>query len=185
MRLSSRGLAEALLLWRASLPRWTWRHAPALALRAAKFPPTWAFLGACGVVFFIGFMLYEDASTGLGLMIFSPIFVSMLSLALATGRAALGLGGALPGRMCRAMLWTERCPACGYDLSSMDAHADGCIVCPECAAAWEADRIGPNADLRPKVIVISDWSGPPPSLAGGGGTGGNGAVDPVRDSTRL
>jgi len=29
-----------------------------------------------------------------------------------------------------------RCPACGYDLHGLAKAADGCTVCPECAAAW-------------------------------------------------
>lgn len=28
------------------------------------------------------------------------------------------------------------CLACTYDLTGLSAEADGCTVCPECAAAW-------------------------------------------------
>ncbi|MGQ0627830.1 MAG: hypothetical protein ACT4PL_06990 [Phycisphaerales bacterium] len=29
-----------------------------------------------------------------------------------------------------------KCLACGYDLSGTPAQADGCVICPECGAAW-------------------------------------------------
>jgi hypothetical protein len=35
------------------------------------------------------------------------------------------------------------CPMCGYDLARIEAQADGCIVCPECSAAWASTRVGP------------------------------------------
>jgi predicted RNA-binding Zn-ribbon protein involved in translation (DUF1610 family) len=33
------------------------------------------------------------------------------------------------------------CAACGYNLYALASEPDGCIVCPECGAAWRADRI--------------------------------------------
>ncbi len=35
-----------------------------------------------------------------------------------------------------AMLRFRICPACGYNLRKSEPESDGCIVCPECAAAW-------------------------------------------------
>lgn len=35
-----------------------------------------------------------------------------------------------------ACLGADVCPACGYSLRALSAEADGCRVCPECAAAW-------------------------------------------------
>ncbi len=32
------------------------------------------------------------------------------------------------------------CGACGGDLRSAEVHPDGCVVCPECSAAWNRDR---------------------------------------------
>jgi hypothetical protein len=29
-----------------------------------------------------------------------------------------------------------RCASCGYDLTRLPIESDGCIVCPECGAAW-------------------------------------------------
>lgn len=34
------------------------------------------------------------------------------------------------------------CIACGYDLSGLGAAEDGCIVCPECGAAWRMGGSG-------------------------------------------
>ncbi|GJM18983.1 MAG: hypothetical protein DHS20C14_11960 [Phycisphaeraceae bacterium] len=37
----------------------------------------------------------------------------------------------------------ERCIACGYRLQGLTREDDGCVVCPECGAAW---RLDPNPD---------------------------------------
>ena len=34
------------------------------------------------------------------------------------------------------------CAGCGYELRDLPTENDGCVVCPECNAAWNADRIG-------------------------------------------
>ena len=33
------------------------------------------------------------------------------------------------------------CPACAYTLKGLETQQDGCVVCPECSAAWKADRL--------------------------------------------
>lgn len=38
------------------------------------------------------------------------------------------------------------CAACGYSLSDLNPEADGCLVCPECNAAWRRDRVGGKAE---------------------------------------
>ncbi len=35
-----------------------------------------------------------------------------------------------------AMLAESRCASCAYDLTGVPKAADGCVVCPECGAAW-------------------------------------------------
>lgn len=35
-----------------------------------------------------------------------------------------------------------RCAQCAYRLSDLKPEADGCVVCPECGAAWRAEAIG-------------------------------------------
>ncbi|MFZ4572927.1 MAG: hypothetical protein ACOYN0_00935 [Phycisphaerales bacterium] len=45
------------------------------------------------------------------------------------------------------------CGSCGYSLRSTPAHEDGCIQCPECGAAWKADRITrPHWDTGPMAV---------------------------------
>jgi len=38
-----------------------------------------------------------------------------------------------------------RCAACTYRLEELPPESDGCVVCPECNAAWKHDRIGPDS----------------------------------------
>jgi hypothetical protein len=40
------------------------------------------------------------------------------------------------------MLRKRRCPACAYSLSGLTPEPDNCIQCPECGAAWKAERVG-------------------------------------------
>lgn len=37
------------------------------------------------------------------------------------------------------------CGSCGYSLDMLRPERDGCVVCPECGAAWSARRITPSA----------------------------------------
>lgn len=65
----------------------------------------------------------------------------------------LGVFGAMrPGMLVREYAQRRRdfrdtlradpyCVACGYHLEGVSAEGDGCIVCPECGAAW---RLGGN-----------------------------------------
>jgi hypothetical protein len=39
-----------------------------------------------------------------------------------------------------AMLAENRCPSCAYAIGRVEPAADGCVVCPECAAAWHLGR---------------------------------------------
>lgn len=51
----------------------------------------------------------------------------------------------------RLYLDRGRCPQCAYRLSDLKPEADGCIVCPECGAAWIAASVG-----RPMETVSTD-----------------------------
>lgn len=69
-----------------------------------------------------------------------------------------------PDTMRKEMLARARCASCGYSLVGVPREADGCTVCPECAAAWRVPDLsarGPaaSADLRAE--------GPEPRRGGG------------------
>lgn len=38
------------------------------------------------------------------------------------------------------------CLSCGYDLTGIPPADDGCVVCPECGAAWDFDAMNTNRD---------------------------------------
>lgn len=40
------------------------------------------------------------------------------------------------------MINHDRCPACGYLLTTLQPDEDGCTVCPECGAAWRLKGAG-------------------------------------------
>jgi hypothetical protein len=44
-------------------------------------------------------------------------------------------------RLAGDFLAEARCPACRPALQGLAPHDDGCIVCPECGAAWRRDRL--------------------------------------------
>lgn len=157
VRLAHAGMLESVRRWRRSLGPVTLARLPRVVRRVVFTGPFLAFVGACGVLGILVRLLAEDLSTGLGLMIFSPVAVPLITLSLATSRGVLGLGGTLPGRMRRAMLALHRCPACGYDLSVSEPGPDGCVVCPECAAAWTHAQTGAGAERGAEVVVV-DWS---------------------------
>jgi hypothetical protein len=48
------------------------------------------------------------------------------------------------GPLVAGYLASARCGACGYALAGLPPAADGCVVCPECSAAWRAERIAPG-----------------------------------------
>lgn len=54
-------------------------------------------------------------------------------------------------RIITAFLCEGRCPSCAYIIAGTPADADGCITCPECAAAWLAARVGAPAQAPEQV----------------------------------
>jgi hypothetical protein len=40
----------------------------------------------------------------------------------------------------RALIRRGYCPACCYRIGGVPAQPDGCVVCPECGAAWRRDE---------------------------------------------
>lgn len=60
-----------------------------------------------------------------------------------------------PGRA--KLLARGVCPSCLYRLSGLRTEADGCLVCPECGAAWRRDRVReflPPAAEQPDALPM-------------------------------
>lgn len=109
----------------------------------------------------------------LGLIVFGPVVVPLLTLGLFAGRGVLGLGRGLGPTVRDAMLDAARCPSCGYDLSASVAEADLCRVCPECGAAWILPRDRPDATVhvvRAKTVRHRAQSPRDPAQEQGPGT---------------
>ncbi len=47
----------------------------------------------------------------------------------------------IAARLGDRMLHRLHCPTCAYPLAGLAVAPDGCIQCPECGAAWKADRV--------------------------------------------
>lgn len=107
-------------------------------------------LGALSLIGVLLRLLVEDRSMFLGLMIFSPVVMPLLTLSLLTGCAASRFGRELGPRVRDAVLADGRCAACGYDIREIGAAEDGCRVCPECGAAW----ILPDGDRAVQEVVV-------------------------------
>lgn len=92
----------------------------------------------------------------LPLMFFSPVGSTLVLLVAVT---VLGVGHAWrqwPLWVRETHLRHSVCPACGYGLLGQMVHQDGCVVCPECASAWNvADEQVTNAE-RSIVVVEED-----------------------------
>jgi hypothetical protein len=59
--------------------------------------------------------------------------IAMLSRGLARRRFARGLAATAVAQ--------GFCGSCGYSLQALAAQADGCLLCPECGAAWRGLRV--------------------------------------------
>lgn len=64
------------------------------------------------------------------------------------------------------LLRRSRCPACGYSIANQRVEADGCVLCPECGAAWNApafleeypfDEAPPLVDDLPVIVDVRSW----------------------------
>jgi hypothetical protein len=53
------------------------------------------------------------------------------------------IGRSLASTTVEALLQAGRCASCGYLIDSLGPSPDGCVVCPECGAAWKSARVTP------------------------------------------
>lgn len=81
---------------------------------------------------------YTTIKTVLPMFFIWPL-ISLMSAARA--RRGDNVPLALRERMADAsLLRAGRCAACGFSLRDIETQHDGCVVCPECSAAWHRDR---------------------------------------------
>jgi len=129
---------------------------PGAVLRVLRWGLSGAGLLTFGTLALLTVMVVlaiKEPSTGMYLVLLSPIFTSLLgAVAVLLIRAGVQ-AGRLRGRMVRVALHRRCCPGCGYSLSG---HAGGAelVVCPECASRWRAARLGVDADEPPQVLVV-------------------------------
>lgn len=155
--LANEGMWEAWRQWRGSLPPFRWRRLPRIVGKMLTTGPGLAFVGSCMIIAVLARLTYDEKFLGFGLLIFTPVFVPLLTLGLTVWRGVLGFGGRLPEQMRRAMLTHSKCPSCCYDLRGAAAGSHGFVVCPECAAAWDAAEIGEGARRGAEAVVIEAW----------------------------
>lgn len=117
-------------------------------------------LGALALGLVMGLFLYRQALHALG----SLDRLGAATLAVIAGSAAaLGyfkLSKPILDLYRVAELFRDACMCmvCGYDLSAATPAADGCIVCPECGAAWHVLRLTP---LLPPQTASAPAASPP------------------------
>ena len=134
--------------WWSGIGPWRVRALPKTLWRLFTTPEVVLAIAAACLIGVLIRLLVDDSSIVIGLMIFSPVMIPLLTLSLMTGRGVLGAGRGLAPRVRDSLLEQGRCAGCGYELSSIARAQDDCRVCPECGAAW----ILP--DDRPDEVVV-------------------------------
>lgn len=142
-------LADRLL----TLERPTAGSAARWLLRTVRRPGLQLFVAGAVLVVMLTAMLVVDGPIAIGVVIYSPVAVPLLVLALTYGRSVIAARDSLVEDAERAMLSASLCPCCGYNLGGLDAQTDGRVSCPECDAAWFAGRIG-RSGREVDVVVI-------------------------------
>ncbi|MCC5785881.1 MAG: hypothetical protein JJU33_04165 [Phycisphaerales bacterium] len=109
-----------------------------------------------GVVLLIGMEI-------LGLIVHAPVAAAIAGSFLLVARGALWAGSAYLARLRAVLIERRRCPACLYSLEGIgpDPQDDGRprVRCPECAARWDAAKLGAPIDrpIKPKVVRWTDY----------------------------
>jgi phosphate/sulfate permease len=121
---------------------------------------TWQSRGIVGIaagialagVFMVAWTHVRDV---LPLLFFSPIGSTLVVL-LAVSLLSVGHAWrAWPDWVRETHLRQQTCPVCRYGLSGQVLQPDGCVVCPECASAWNvADEMAMT--LPRDVVIVSE-----------------------------
>jgi len=127
----------------------------AARIRAAEKPLGWPQI-ALGVLVFAGFVV---GLLGVQFVFSSqPRWVHMLVimvLAMAFGSAATRARRKWAAPSLAQLLIEEGlCPSCGYNFFGLSADAEGFLQCPECGAAWRAERVRRVEAFAPSTRMV-------------------------------
>lgn len=117
----------------------------------------WKSKGAVGVVAALALVglpvgAWLNARDVIPLFFFSPIGSTLVALLAVTFLSIAQAWHAWPVWVRETHLRQQTCPVCLYGLNGQPVQADGCVVCPECASAWNvADEL---AMAMPRHVVI-------------------------------
>ena len=104
--------------------------------------PLWAVVVSCIVGAAVGIAIITGARFMPGLPMWVPgVVVAVIILTVASIRSARS-AGRRAAAAADLFLREGRCAGCAYVLDGVAPAADGCVVCPECGAAWKRSRIG-------------------------------------------
>lgn len=121
-----------------------------------------------GVVLMVGMDI-------LGLIVHAPVAAAIAGSFLLVVRGAMWAASSYLDRLRAVLIERRICPGCLYSLAGIDAEpqddARPRVRCPECAARWDACKLGVPIDrpVQPKVVRWTDYragdraSGPEPS----------------------
>ncbi len=85
----------------------------------------------------VGHTLSDIVGVGIGEAFFGGLVLMSLGAAIVLTAAVVATGAGEEARVrALAMLRVGVCPACLYEVEGVPREADGCVVCPECGAAW-------------------------------------------------
>lgn len=129
-----------------------------LFLRALLSSPLLPVAATLALIALLIRMAIDDRGMAFNLVILSPIWAPMFTMGMVTTRGVLSFGAALPNHARRAMLSRSLCPGCAYALELSRVDTDGCVVCSECASAWDVLTTGAGAYSSPEVHTIGPWA---------------------------
>jgi len=110
--------------------------------RTKRGPGAWRIIRLSLVGIFIGFLLLSAAIDAVNGRYGFGIFMGVI-LSLSFGELVIRRWYRRwrhREAVLRAMVMQGLCGSCGYELHGINSSDDGCIVCPECGAAWRTDK---------------------------------------------
>jgi hypothetical protein len=85
----------------------------------------------------------REGSFGWVQIVLSVLFLVAFAWSYAEG----GLYGVPARQIAVGLLSSQRCPGCTYKMGYLPVEADGCVLCPECGAAW---RMPEGSETEPQ-----------------------------------